>query len=89
MDKRLLDILCCPATKAPLRFLSDAELALVNRAIVAEQVRNGAGTQVAATLSSGLITRDARTIYRVDDDIPVMLVDESIATSQLTDFPRP
>ena len=89
MDKRLLDILCCPATKAALRPLTANELATLNQAIGAEHVLNGAGTRVAATLADGLITRDGRTIYRIDDDIPVMLMSDAIATSQLTDFPRP
>jgi uncharacterized protein YbaR (Trm112 family) len=35
-----------------------------------------------------LITRDGRTIYRIEDDIPVMLADEAIATAQIADFPR-
>lgn len=89
MDKRLLDILCCPVTKAPLRLLGEAELAALNRAIGAGAVMNGAGARIADALSGGLITRDGRTIYRVDDDIPVMLADEAIATAQLPDFPRP
>ena len=88
MDKRLLDILCCPVTKAPLRFLADAELASVNRAIAAGTARNGAGMPPARELPAGLITRDSGTIYPIEDDIPVMLAEEAIATSQLADFPR-
>lgn len=88
MDKRLLDILCCPVTKSPLRLLTENELTALNRAIANGQVLNEAGTRVAAALASGLITRDEKTIYRVDEDIPVMLADEAIATSQLADFPR-
>jgi uncharacterized protein YbaR (Trm112 family) len=87
MDKRLLDILCCPVTKSPLRMLTDAELAALNSAIVAGAVVSANGARVPATIAGGLITRDARSIYRLDDDIPVMLADESIATSQVTNFP--
>jgi uncharacterized protein YbaR (Trm112 family) len=47
----------------------------------------GNGTAVAAAVTAGLITRDRRTIYRIEDDIPVMLADEAIATDQLRDFP--
>jgi uncharacterized protein YbaR (Trm112 family) len=88
MDKRLLDILCCPVTKSPLRLATGNELAALNRAIAADQVNNGAGTRVTAPLAAGLVTRDARTVYRIDDDIPVMLADEAIATTQVEDFPR-
>lgn len=89
MDKRLLDILCCPLTKAPLRPLSEAELAALNCTIAAGEVHTHAGMRVGQPIAAGLITRDGRTIYRLDDDIPVMLADESIATAHLTDFPRP
>jgi uncharacterized protein YbaR (Trm112 family) len=89
MDKRLLDILCCPVTKSPLRLATGSELAALNRAIAADKVSNGAGARVTAPLAAALVTRDARTAYRIDDDIPVMLADEAIATTQAEDFPRP
>ncbi|MBA8884955.1 Trm112 family protein [Dokdonella fugitiva] len=87
MDKHLLDILCCPATHVPLRLLTEGELAALNRAIASGPVRNGAGATVTSAFSAGLITRDRHTIYRIDDDIPVMLADEAVATAQLGDFP--
>jgi uncharacterized protein YbaR (Trm112 family) len=88
MDKRLLDILCCPVTKSPLRFLVESELDALNRAILADGVLARNGTRVATAIASGLITRDGLSIYRLDDDIPVMLADEAIATTQLANFPR-
>lgn len=87
MDKRLLDILCCPLTKAPLRPLDETELAALNLTIAGGSVHKRDGGAVTQALSAGLITRDGHTIYRLDDDIPVMLADESIATAQLPDFP--
>ena len=88
MDKRLLDILCCPVTKEPLRLLAGNELATLNAAIASGQVQNNAGTRISATIQAALMTRDGRTIYRIEDDIPVMLADEAIATSQLAAFAR-
>ena len=88
MDMHLLDILCCPVSKSPLRPLTEAELAALNRAIAAGGVANKAGAPVAEPFAAGLITRDARTIYRIQDDIPVMLADEGIASEQVADFPR-
>jgi uncharacterized protein YbaR (Trm112 family) len=87
IDKHLLDILCCPTTHVPVRLLTEGELAALNRAIASAPVRNGAGATVAGTFTAGLITRDRHTIYRIEDDIPVMLADEAIATVQLGDFP--
>ena len=88
MDRCLLDILCDPVTKSPVRLLSSGELEALNRAIAAGQVRTEAGAPLAAAAAAGLITRDGRTIYRIDDDIPVMLADEAVATSQIADFPK-
>ena len=89
MDPRLLDILCCPVTKSPLRLLNADELAALNAAIASEPVHDNAGTRLTTTLAAALITRDGRTLYRVEEDIPVMLADAAIATAQLKDFPRP
>ncbi len=88
MDKRLLDILCCPLTKAPLSLLDETDLAALNQAIAAGGVRKRDGDTVTQPLSAGLVTRDGGIIYRLDDDIPVMLADESISTAQLQDFPH-
>ena len=88
IDRRLLDILCDPVTKSPLRLLSTAELEAFNRAIASSDVKTEGGTALGAAASAGLITRDGRTIYRIQDDIPVMLADEAVATARILDFPR-
>ncbi|WP_243041731.1 Trm112 family protein [Dyella sedimenti] len=87
MDKRLLDILCCPVSKVPVRPLARPELDALNRAIGAGEVQTVAGAAVRDPLSEGLITTDRKVIYRVDDGIPVMLPEEGIGTLQLRDFP--
>ena len=87
MDKRLLDILCCPVSKTPVRPLSTSELSTLNRAIDAGQVLNVAGSTVQNRLTEGLITVDRKVIYRIEDGIPVMLPEEGIGTTQFTDFP--
>jgi uncharacterized protein YbaR (Trm112 family) len=87
MDKRLLDILCCPVSKTPVRPLNGSELGAVNKAIEAGQVLSVAGTAVQGRLDEGLITVDRKVIYRVEDGIPVMLPEEGIGTTQFNDFP--
>lgn len=88
MDRKLLDILCCPASKQPLALLAAADLEALNRAIAAGGVTRADGSPQAEPLSEGLVTRDRRTAYRIDDGIPVLLADEAIATTQVADFPR-
>jgi len=60
----------------------------VNRAIAAGSVRNASGEILKSALSDALVTVDGLTIYRIEDDIPVMLVNDAISTRQLNDFPR-
>ena len=88
MDSRLLEILVCPLSKTPLRTLTRAELEALNRAIGSGAVQTVLGSAVATPLRAGLITRDGKVIYRIDDGIPVLLADEGIGTVQLNDFPR-
>ncbi len=87
MDKRLLDILCCPVSKTPLRPMSRTELEALNSAIGARKVMTVAGVAVTERVTEALITTDRKVIYRIDDGIPVMLPEEGIGTLQLTDFP--
>ena len=87
MDRKLLDILVCPSTRQPLALLDAAGLAAMNEAIAARRVHRGdAGLQI-EPLREALVTRDRKTVYRVDDGIPVLLAEEAIATAQVSDFP--
>lgn len=86
MDKRLLDILCCPLTKSPVKPLTRSQLDELNRAIGKGAVQTISNVVVSAPLQAGLISTDGKVIYRIEDDIPVMLADEAIGTTQLTGF---
>ncbi|MBW8367466.1 MAG: Trm112 family protein [Arenimonas sp.] len=88
MDRKLLDILCCPTSKQPLALLGGPELAAVNRAIAAGTVVRADGSPQSDALSEALVTQDRRTVYRIEDGIPVLLADEALAVAQVTDFPR-
>lgn len=87
MDKKLLDILVCPTTRQPLAPLDKAALEAVNRAVAAGGVVRGDDSPQSEPLREALITRDRKTVYRVDDGIPVLLIEEGIATRQIADFP--
>lgn len=89
MDRKLLDILACPATRQPLALLDKSGLEALNRAIADGNVCRIDEAAQAAPLREALVTRDHKLVYRVDDGIPVLLVEEAIATGQVPDFPRP
>ena len=88
MDRKLLDILVCPATRQPLAMLEATGVDALNRAIAAGGVKRSDETTQADALREALVTRDRKTVYRVDDGIPVLLAEEGIATAQIADFPK-
>lgn len=82
MDRKLLDLLVCPATRQPLALLDASGLEQLNRAIAEGRVKRRDDSAQSEPLREALITRDRRTVYRVDDGIPVLLVEEGIAYAQ-------
>lgn len=87
MDRKLLDILACPATRQPLALLESRGLGALNEAIAAGGIHRIDGSPQADSVREALVTRDRKLAYRVDDGIPVLLVDEGIALGQVPDFP--
>ena len=83
MARKLLDLLVCPATRQPLGPLDAQALEALNRAIAAGAVRRQDGAPQGTALTEALITRDRKTVYRVDDGIPVLLAEEGIDFSQV------
>ncbi|NUO78032.1 MAG: Trm112 family protein [Lysobacter sp.] len=87
MDRKLLDLLVCPLTRQPLLPLDSRGLQALNAAIAAGGVVRGDGDAQSQALREALITRDRKTVYRIDDGIPVLLTEDAIATAQLDGFP--
>ena len=86
IDRKLLEILCCPVTKVPVKVLSSARLKQLNDRIAQGDVLYLDGSQVKEPFEEALITENDTTIYRVDDGIPVMLEDKGVATLQFSEF---
>lgn len=87
MDRKLLDILACPATRQPLALLERRGLDALNEAIADGGIQRVDETAQTDALREALVTRDRKLVYRIDDGIPVLLVEEAIATGQVADFP--
>ena len=86
IDGKLLEILCCPVTKTPLTRLPPNRLRKLNEAISAGNVQYVRGEAVEDTLREALITEDSKVIYPVIDEIPILLEERGIGTTQLQDF---
>lgn len=78
VEKDLLEILVCPDDLTPVRPATAEELAALNARITAGRVTNRGGQAVTNPVSEGLVRADGKYLYVVDNDIPVMLIDEAI-----------
>ena len=85
MDKKLLDIVCCPLTKLPLEILDSERLTRLNAAIAAGSVANRGSQGVQDPFPSALVTRDGRLAYPVRDGIPILLEEESVDLQQVAE----
>lgn len=78
VDKELLEILVCPEDKTAVTPADSALLASLNARISQGGVKNRGGNPVTTEIKEGLVRADRKYLYPVDNDIPVMLIDEAI-----------
>ncbi len=83
IDSTLLEILVCPETKQTVSFADAALLERLNAGIERGSVRNRGGESVSTPLEAALVREDSKVLYPVVEEIPVMLIDESIALDSL------
>jgi len=78
IDKELLDILACPETKEPVHLADQALVDELNARIERGEVSNRGGKQVEKKMDGGLVREDEKYLYRIEDEIPIMLIDEAV-----------
>jgi len=86
VEGKLLEILCCPVSKTPLVRLPRSKLKILNDAIASGTALYVGGDSIGEPLREALITEDSRVIYPVIDDIPILLENKGIGTTQFQDF---
>ena len=83
VDPELLEILVCPETRQQLQ---QADVDLLNRlnlAIQSGQMVNRGGHKLVDRVEEGLVRADGKVLYVVQEDIPIMLLDEAIEIHDL------
>ena len=83
VDQELLDILVCPDNKTPVKLVGDDVLTKINDAIQDKTLKNRGGEVIDEAVDGGLLREDGTYLYPIRDDIPIMLIDESIPMEQL------
>ena len=78
IDQELLEILVCPESRQPLTRAKQGLLSSLNAEIQGKRLRNRGGEIVQSEIREALVREDGRFLYVVDDDIPIMLIDQSI-----------
>lgn len=83
VDEELLKILVCPEDKSPVTLADEELVAKVNEAIAAKTLKNQGGENVEEPIDAGLVREDGARLYPIREDIPIMLIEESIPLDQL------
>jgi uncharacterized protein len=78
LNPELLKILVCPEARLPVALADPVCPRRVNDAIGGGEVTHSGGSPVSQALDSALLREDGLVLYPIRDDIPVMLIDESI-----------
>jgi uncharacterized protein YbaR (Trm112 family) len=84
IDKELLDILACPDTKEPVKLAEQSLVDELNARIERGELTNRGGKKVEKTMDGGLIREDGKYLYPIEDEIPIMLIDEAIPLEGIT-----
>lgn len=85
IDRRLLDVLCCPATGVPLKRLTREQLKQLNALIAAGGLRNFGDEPLTQPLDEALITENGERAYPVEDGIPIMLEEKAIPAKAIAE----
>jgi uncharacterized protein YbaR (Trm112 family) len=75
----LLEILCCPETRQPLRMADSVLLENLNQQIADGTLRNLQGKPVTEKLDAALIRTDGKCVYPIRQNIPLLLAGEAIS----------
>lgn len=83
IDKELLDILACPENKTPVHLADQGLIDRINARIQRGELSNRGGKKLEKPIDGGLVREDGAYLYPIEDEIPIMLIDEAIPLKDL------
>ena len=78
IDKELLEILVCPETGEPLEEAGLEIVERLNELVELGTLVDRSGERVSEKIEGGLLCRDGKYLYPVREDIPILLIENSI-----------
>lgn len=84
IDEKLTAVLRCPLSGQSLKIADESLISAVNAAIDQGKLRDHREQKIQGRLEGGLVTADQRRLYPIRDQIPTMIIDESIPLSQIS-----
>ncbi len=88
--EQVLETICCPLSREPLRALEPGELALLNSEIARGDARYADGAAIAGPLQAALATPGREAVYPVEEGVPVLVPGKRVVGSDHpTEPPRP
>lgn len=83
LSDKLIQHLRCLESGSELELLDQRDLQNLNAAIEAGEIFNRLGQRIEHTLDEGLVNKDRSVVYAVYNQIPQLILDESISLDQL------
>ncbi len=78
ISPKLVGILRCPVSQQELRIVAKAQLERINAEVSEGTLLHEDGTTVAECLEAALVTASGDRLYRIEENIPIMLAEQSV-----------
>jgi len=83
MNRQLLDLLVCPKHKKKLELAEPQIIHAINDKIKTKECHDIAGNLVEEPLEEALFQAQAKLLYAIRDDIPILIYEQAIDVSNL------